>query len=777
MAMELRKTGISVVGDVPWGTHFCYFYETTQDLLDILVSYFMAGLESKEFCLWVVSNSELITVEEAKGALAQAVPDLDRHLSDENIEILNGLDWYLEENVCNLERVTSAWDAKLKRALALGYNGMRVSADTFWLEEKDWKDFCAYEKQLNDSITNRPMTVLCTYPLAKSGAAEILDVVQTHHFAIARRQGEWKVIETPQLIQAKAEIKRRNEELEQRVIERTKKLEATSERLRAEIAERKNRETELRRISRALRLVSRSNLTLVRLTDETTVLNEVCRIAVDVGGYRMAWIGFAEQDERKTVRPAAQAGIEAGYLESANLTWADEPHGRGPGGIAIRTGQPSVARNIPGDAAFGPWRAAAIQRGYQSSIALPLRSEGRTFGFLAIYAGEADAFDAEEVKVLTELANDLAFGLNVLRIRAERKQAEEKLKQSESRLAEAQRLAHVGSRDRDLRSNTVTWSDELYRIFGLQPGEIDVAHAISFIHPEDRDLVRSSIESSVKNKEPYSFYYRVLRRDGDERILHSHGYIVSDEHGEPIREFGATQDVTELKRAEEKLKATSEQLRALSASLESAREEEGIRIARELHDELGATLSSLRWDLEDVVEVISESTDLSQFAGLQQRIEAMIELTDTTVNAVRRIVSELRPIALDELGLTEAIEWQAQQFQARSGIICRCGCSLEHVELKQEHSTAVFRIFQEALTNILRHAQATEVDITMKEEDGELVLTISDNGRGITEKEKSGQSLGLLGMRERAHLIGGKIDITGSDGKGTVVTVRIPISG
>ena len=141
MATELRKTGISVVGDVPWGTHFCHFYETKQDLLDTLVPYFKAGLESKEFCLWVVSNSELVTVEEATGALAQAVPDLDRHLSEKNIEILNGGDWYLEENAFNLEKVTSAWDANLKRALARGYEGMRVSGDTFWLRKKDRKDF------------------------------------------------------------------------------------------------------------------------------------------------------------------------------------------------------------------------------------------------------------------------------------------------------------------------------------------------------------------------------------------------------------------------------------------------------------------------------------------------------------------------------------------------------------------------------------------------------------------------------------------------------------
>jgi signal transduction histidine kinase len=156
----------------------------------------------------------------------------------------------------------------------------------------------------------------------------------------------------------------------------------------------------------------------------------------------------------------------------------------------------------------------------------------------------------------------------------------------------------------------------------------------------------------------------------------------------------------------------------------------------------------------------------------------MMGLTDTTVNNVRRIASELRPIALDALGLSEAIEMQAQQFQDRTGIIVECDCTLENADLSQEQSTAAFRILQEALTNILRHAQATTVNIQMKKEDGEFILTIRDNGRGITDDEKSGQrTLGLLGMRERAHLIGGKIEITGSDGKGTVVIVRIPIAG
>jgi signal transduction histidine kinase len=231
----------------------------------------------------------------------------------------------------------------------------------------------------------------------------------------------------------------------------------------------------------------------------------------------------------------------------------------------------------------------------------------------------------------------------------------------------------------------------------------------------------------------------------------------------------------ERKRAEERIKTTTEQLRALSASLQSAREEEGARIAREIHDELGGGLTSLKWDLESLDKVVAESPDRLQLPVLREQIQTMLRISDTMISTVRRISSELRPSVLDDLGLVEAIEWQVREFQTRTGIICHYECSTENVDLNREESTAVFRIFQEALTNILRHAQATRVDIVIKEEAGEFVLSVRDNGKGITEDDKSRlQSLGLLGMRERAHLIGGEIDIVGLEGQGTVVTVRVP---
>lgn len=357
----------------------------------------------------------------------------------------------------------------------------------------------------------------------------------------------------------------------------------------------------------------------------------------------------------------------------------------------------------------------------------------------------------------------------------EHKRAEEKLKRSESQLAEAQRISHVGHWERNIEGGEIIGSEETYRIFGLPPQDA-IRNLEEMIHPEDRPLHAAAIARALGG-EPFDVEYRVVRPDGEVRLVHSQGSAIQDQSGQPRRTFGAVQDVTEIKRTEEILKATSEQLRALSARLQSAREEEGIRIAREIHDELGAPLTGLRWELEGIKKALSEPGKVVQAADMKAKLAAMFGLIDTMVNIVRGIASDLRPVVLDVLGLEEAIEWQAQQFQDRTGLAVDCSLSGDDVELSPEQSIAVFRIFQEALTNILRHAGATRVDVTIAQEADAYVLSVKDNGRGITESEKYGQlSIGLLGMRERAHLIGGEIDVNGVEGLGTTVTLRLPTS-
>ena len=190
---------------------------------------------------------------------------------------------------------------------------------------------------------------------------------------------------------------------------------------------------QIQRKNRSLRTISACNQALVRAKDEDELLDEICRTVVDIGRYRMAWVGVADPDGAKKVHPVAQAGYEDGYLDTLDITWSDTPHGRGPTGTSIRTGQAIISKNIPTDPQLAPWRAEALKRGYASSIALPLTINGRITGALNIYAAEPEAFDPEESGLLTELANDLAFGIETLRIRSERAKAVKELQASEER--------------------------------------------------------------------------------------------------------------------------------------------------------------------------------------------------------------------------------------------------------------------------------------------------------------------------------------------------------
>lgn len=214
-------------------------------------------------------------------------------------------------------------------------------------------------------------------------------------------------------------------------------LRSAYRRLERENARRRQAQAELARVNRMLQMLGDCNQALIKAADENRLLRDICRLIVQVGGYRMAWVGLAEHDKDKTVRPLAYRGFVRGYLRKSRISWANDRYGRGPTGRAIRTGRPCIARNIPSDPRFAPWRAEAVRRGYRSSIAIPLVAEKVTFGALSIYASEPDAFNAREVKLLRELADDLAYGLDALRTRTEREQADAALKRLNRRLMDA----------------------------------------------------------------------------------------------------------------------------------------------------------------------------------------------------------------------------------------------------------------------------------------------------------------------------------------------------
>jgi signal transduction histidine kinase len=230
-------------------------------------------------------------------------------------------------------------------------------------------------------------------------------------------------------------------------------------------------------------------------------------------------------------------------------------------------------------------------------------------------------------------------------------------------------------------------------------------------------------------------------------------------------------ELAERALSEQKLRTSEENLRALASHLQSVREEERIHIAREIHDELGQALTGLKFDLA----AFAKNFESDSAATRAERQHGLATAIDRIINSVRRISSGLRPEVLDEIGLAAAFDWQAREFQRRTGIRCHVSIAAQFTDPDKERSTALFRIFQELLTNVARHANATRVNVSLSEGEAGLALTVEDNGRGIRVDEIEGRrSLGVLGLRERVLAFGGTIDIRGDEGKGTKVSVSIP---
>jgi PAS domain S-box-containing protein len=504
MATEMRKTGVDVVGDIPWGTHFCLFYETRADLLETLVSYCKAGLENREFCLWVVA--EPLAPEDAKHALKRAVPDADRHLADQSIEIVAARDWYLHDGTFDLNRVISGWNEKLARATARGYSGVRVTGDTAWLEKKDWNDFCEYEESLNQAIAGQRLAVLCTYPLAACGAAEILDVVRTHQFAVTKRRGSWDVIETAGHKQAKAEIKRLNEELEQRVIERTRQLTSVNSELTKEVLQRQRAEEALLRseayLAEAQRLSHAGSFGWRPSTGEIIWSEETFRIF---------------QYDRST-KPTVEVFLQRVHPEDV-----------APVKVTVE-------------------RASQDGKDFDHEYRLVMPDGAVKHVHVVAHAERDESGELEFVGAVMDTT--------------ESKRAEKKLRRSEESLLEGQKLSHTGSWRHDVASGAVTVSPEIHRIHGMKSDD-DASNTEFFFsrfHPDDRKRVVDLFESAETEKTEFQVDYRIVLPDGTVKHLHTIGHPILNESGDLLEFVGTAMDVTAAKHAGEALRRSESYL-------------------------------------------------------------------------------------------------------------------------------------------------------------------------------------------------------------------------
>jgi two-component system sensor histidine kinase UhpB len=333
--------------------------------------------------------------------------------------------------------------------------------------------------------------------------------------------------------------------------------------------------------------------------------------------------------------------------------------------------------------------------------------------------------------------------------------------------------AAIGIALADLEGRFVRANQAYLNMVGYNEAELITRTVNDITHADDRELCRTLTEELLTGQRT-SFHCekRYCRKDG--RIGWSRNTVstVSNGAGRPLLLVGFAEDITQRREATAALEESHDRLRDFAGRLRKARETERTNIARQIHDELGQVLTALHLDLSWVEARLPDHDGL-----LGEKCRAMAELVQNTIGRVRNLASELRPAVLDSLGLPAAIEWETQQFTRRTGIPCTLDLPDEPLALDADRSTDVFRILQEALTNVARHSQAHHVDVRLRSRQGELQLRVSDDGRGFSADEtESPHALGLMGMRERALPWNGTVDFHPRDGGGTVVTVCFPVA-
>jgi PAS domain S-box-containing protein len=573
----------------------------------------------------------------------------------------------------------------------------------------------------------------------------------------------------------------------------------------SDITERKGAEEELRQFNLILRALSKTNLAAIHAEDVSDFLDAVCRIIVEECGHPMVWVGFAEDDENKTVKPVAQAGFEEGYLETIKITWSDTELGRGPTGTAIRTGTPDVCKNMLTESRMRPWREQAIKRGYASSAALPLKADGQTFGVLTIYSKEPGSFSDGEVKLLAELADDLAYGITFLRLRLAHQQSEQQLRESQARLDLALRSAGMGAWHWDITENRRYFDDQACYLLGIDPKAFTGATEEFFkvLHPDDREIVMKALARTLEQDVPYETEYRVELPDRGVHYITARGKLVRDDEGRPVRLNGLIWDISERKQMEEDLRKAHDELE--------------LRI-RERTTELNATVERLELvnaelqefafvashDLQEPLRKIQTFCDMARKRCASVLDNTSQDYLDRVVNSasrMRQLLRDLlefsrvatRPEPFKKMDLVTIVQEAADIFEAS---VKETGCQIEieNIPAIEADETQMLGLFQNLIGNALKF-RGTEIPCIKVygklHRQGICEIFVKDNGIGFDLKyaelifkpfqrlhsrsEYDGTGMGLAICRKIVERHGGNVRAESEPGKGSTFIIRLPV--
>jgi PAS domain S-box-containing protein len=545
------------------------------------------------------------------------------------------------------------------------------------------------------------------------------------------------------------------------------KLKRRVDKVTAEIIElQKSSRESLEKVNRLYHFTSRINHMMVHVNNEKKMYSEVCQIAFDIGGFRMAWIGLIDPQVQQLI-PVCSAGDNQGYLSAVTPISLLPEDVEGPAKKLIRTEVFVHCNDIATDPLMTPWAKHALEQGYQSLILLPIKKFGKVIGSFCLFSEEKDCFDDNEIQLLQETANNISFTLENFENESRRRMAEEQI-QSEKMLSDSIINSLPGIFYLyDRKGKFFRWNKNFEEVSGYSAEQIKSMHPLDFFEGSHKTLIKNKIDEVFANG-----YAEVVADYG----TRDYGDVPYFFNGKKVTFngidylIGMGLDITDRVKAENALLERTEEIEKLSAHLQNIREEERSKIALEIHDVLGQQLTAIKMDSTWLRKRYHQDIETAE------RVGSMIALIDDTIKTIRRIATELRPGILDDLGLVAALEWQGSEFAKNTGIQLQFGTNKNDLELERNFSTNIFRIYQEALTNIARHADATEVSAEFVHRDDFIELIIKDNGRGIDLNEiKKKKSLGLISMKERARLFHGDVRVESIFPHGTAVILRVPL--
>ena len=735
MKGQVRELGLDVLSEAPWGTHLCQFYETKEDLIDALVPYFKAGLENNEFCMWV--TAEPLGVDDAKASLGEAVENLDEYVAKGQVEILDYSQWYARSGQFDADEVLQGWVEKLDQALQRGFDGLRLTGNTFWLEKRDWDDFAAYEAMVDTAIGKYRMLAICSYYLGKCGPRELIDVVKNHEFALVRHDGKWEVFKNAGLSRADEAIEHAYAELNQifntaahamRVVDKDFNVLRYNHTFLSLSGVRESEATDSKCYnSFPGSLCNTPECPLRRiLGGEERVERDVEKHRTD--GTKIPCIVVATPFRAPD---GELIGIVEAFNDITERKRADDLLHQTERELRIRNQIAEIFLTTSDDEMYGDVLQVILEA---------MKSKYGTFAYInengerVVPSMTRGIWDKCRIRQKNIVFPREIWGKNLWARCLKEKRA------ISSNGPFKVPDGHIGI-TRALAAPIIHQGDVI--------GNFMVGNRATDYDARDKELLKTIADHTAP------ILHAWLQRDRQEKERKRAQEALRKAHDELER------------RVEER----TAELRRLSSQLIEVQERERKRIARELHDSIGQFLAAIKFGLENAINKMPENTakeSLELFRGL-------IPLVQEASDEVRKIHTDLRPGLLDDLGIVATISWFCREFERLySGLRIEKEIYIEEKAIPESLKTVIFRILQEALHNVAKHARAGLVRIALTKADDRINLFLQDNGQGFDidralPSDRSERGFGLTSMKERAELSGGSFAIYSAPGAGTTI--------